>query len=154
MSASLAAETRRAYAAAAARLGPSELDLVSRTRVARNAASGERDRLLGAVIGFYRTGDKPVWAAVLLDLVTPAMLARLTRLSSDVPAVDLEDLRSQFLVEVLQAAATMPMPANARFVERRLILRAGWRVRRWLGRERRWRSSCVALESITGEVPK
>jgi len=55
------------------------------------------------------------------------------------------------VIQLLEAAATIPFPANPRFVERRLILRAGQGVRRWLRKERRWRSACQPLESSAEE---
>ena len=74
MAASLAADTREAFGRAKAALDQFEVDLVARARASTNEASGERDRLLESVVRAYRFGDREVWAAVLLDLLTPALL--------------------------------------------------------------------------------
>ena len=102
----------------------------------------------------YRFGDRQVWAAVLLDLLTPAMPERLRHFRPEPPAIDSEDVRGEFVVQLLEAVATMPFPPDLRFVERRLILRAGQGVRRWLRKERRWRSACQPLESSAKEESK
>ena len=151
MAASLAVDTREAFCRAKASLAQFELDLVERARMSTNQASGERDRLLESIVFAYRFGDRQVWSAVLLDLATPALLERLQHFRPEPPAIDLEDVRAQMVVELLEAAATMPFAPGLRFVERRLILRAGQGVRRWLRKERRWRSRCQSLELLVKE---
>jgi hypothetical protein len=138
MATSLASQTRNGFEHAEGSLGD-RVHLVRRARATANERSGERDRLLGEIVWAYRTGDRQVWGAVLLDLLTPALLKKLKRYSPEEPVVDLEDIRQQLVVELLQAAATMPFPPGTDFVERRLVLRAGQGVRRWLSRERRYR---------------
>ena len=154
MASNLAVDIREAFGCSRAALAEPELDLVERTRASRNAASGERDRLLRSVIEAYRLGDRRVWAAVLLDLLTPAILERIRLLRAEPPAIDAEDIRSQFVVELLNAAAVMPLPPDARFVERRLVLRASQGARRWLSKERRWRATCQPLERLALEDSK
>ena len=146
MAASLAVETREAFGRAKASLAQFEMDLVARARASTNEASGERDRLLESVVMAYRFSDRQVWAAVLLE--------RLRHFRSEPPAIDSEDVRDEFVVQLLEAAATMPFPADLHFVERRLILRAGQGVRRWLRKERRWRGACRPFESLAGEESK
>ena len=154
MAASLAVDTREAFGKAKAALAEFEMELVVRARATTNEASGERDRLLESVVMAYRFSDKQVWAAVLLDLLTPALLERLRRFRPNPPGVDSEDLRAEFVAQLLEAAATMPFPADPRFVERRLVLRAGQGVRRWLAKERHWRRVCQPLESLSTEETK
>ena len=154
MAANLASDTGEAFASAKVALAQIELDLVARARASTNQASGERDRLLESVVMAYRFGDRQVWAAVLLDLLTPAVLGRLRAYRPEPPAIDSDDVRDQFIAELLDAAATMPFPPDARYVERRLILRAGQGVSRWLRKERRWRSACHPLESLAEEGSK
>lgn len=154
MAASLVVDTKEAFARARAGLSPSEEDLVARARASTNEASGERDRLLESVVRAYRFGDREAWAAVLLDLLTPAVLDRLRHFRPEPPAVDTEDLRAEFVVQLLTAAATMPFPADLRFVERRLVLRASQGVRRWLRRERRWRNACQPMELLDRKESK
>jgi len=154
MAASLATDTREAFGRAKARLSNQELDLVARARAAGNWPTGERDRLLESVVVAYRVGDRQVWAAVLLDLLTPALLEHLRRFRPEPPAIDLEDVRAEFVVQLLEAASTMPFPPNLRFVERRLVLRAGQSVRRWLRKERRWRATCQPNDTLLKEESK
>jgi len=154
MAASLATDTREAFGRAKAALSPHELDLVARARAASNLPTGERDRLLESVVVAYRVGDRQVWAAVLLDLLTPALLVHLRRFRPEPPAIDLEDVRAEFVLQVLDAASTMPFAPNLRFVERRLVLRAGQSVRRWLRRERRWRATCQSIDALLDEESK
>ena len=154
MAASLAVDAREAFARAKVTLSQSQRDLVEYARASTNEASGERDRLLESVVMAYRAGDRQVWAAVLLDLLTPAVLERLRHFRPESPAIDSDDVRDEFVVQLLEAAATMPFPAGLRFVERRLILRAGQGVRRWLRKERRWRGACQTLELVVKEESK
>ncbi len=154
MAASLAVDTREAFGRAKASLDQFEIDLVARARASTNEASGQRDRLLESVVMAYRSGDKQVWAAVLLDLLTPAVLQRLRHFRPEPPAIDSEDIRAEFVAQLLEAAATMPFPPVVRFVEKRLILRAGQGVRRWLRRERRWRSACQPFGWLANEESK
>ncbi len=147
MSASLVVETREAFSSMKAALTQYEVDLVARARASTNEASGERDRLLESVVMAYRFADRKVWAGVLLDLLSPAMLERLRHFRPEPPTIDLEDVRAEFVAQLLEAAATMPFPPDPRFVERRLILRAGQGLRRWLRKERRWRRTCQPLET-------
>ena len=111
-----------------------------------------RDRLLRQVMQSYRTEDTRLWASVLLDLIAPAILARLVRFTATPPVITSEDISQQLLAEVLIAAATMPLPDNARFVERRLMLRAGQAVSRWLRREHRRQSSQEPAELVFADA--
>jgi hypothetical protein len=150
MATSLAIQTRDGFEQAEGSLGD-RANLVRRVRATSNEGSGERDRLLGEIVWAYRSGDRQVWGAVLLDLLTPALLKKLKRYGPEEPVVDLEDIRQQLVVELLHAAATMPFPPGADFVERRLVLRAGQGVRRWLSRERRYRTVHLPLQPEIGE---
>lgn len=154
MAASLAVDMKEAFGRAKAALAQFEVDLVARARASTNEPSGERDRLLESVVMAYRFGDRQVWAAVLLDLLAPAMLARLRHFRPEPPAIDADDLRAEFVAQLLEAAATMPFPADVRFVERRLVLRAGQGVRRWLRKERRWRGACQPLDFLAKEAAR
>jgi hypothetical protein len=146
MTTSLAIHTRDGFEQAEAHLADRH-GLIRRARATSNESSGERDRLLEEIVWAYRTGDRQVWGAVLLDLLTPALLKRLKRYVPEEPVIDLEDIRQQLVVELLQAAATMPFEPGVDFVERRLVLRAGQGVRRWLSRERRYRAVHLPLQA-------
>ena len=72
-----------------------------------------------------------------LTVVAPAILDRLQHLQAKPPVDDPEDVRQQLIVELLQAAASMPLPENPCYLRRALIARANQGVRRRLARERR-----------------
>src|SRR5207248_5974386 len=97
----------------------------------------DRDQVLRSLVYAYRMGPKPLWGPLLLELLAPAIMARIVTFKIVEPAITSEDIRHQLLIEVLEAAATMPMPEDARYVERRILLRAAQRVSRWLAREQR-----------------
>ena len=151
MATSLASQTRLGFEQAAVSL-VDDRDLIARARATSNEASGARDRLLEEIVRAYRIGAREVWGAVLLDLLTPALVDRLKRYRPEPPGLDQEDIRQQLVLELLRAAAGMPLPAGAGFVERRLVLRAGQGVRRWLTRERRFRVIHQQFESVSEEV--
>jgi len=136
MPSSLPVDLRDAYREAAAQLPEADRVALSRVRVLSNAGPPGRAAALSGVVTAYRAGPKTVWAPVLLDLIAPAILARLRRLKPEMPVLDLEDVRQQFLLEVLLAAASMPLPANPLHLRSRLMARANQGVRRWLVRER------------------
>jgi hypothetical protein len=90
-----------------------------------------------ALVLLYRSGPRQIWAPVLLDLLAPALLARLQRLRLEPPFMEEEDIRQQLVVELLRAAAYMPLPENSGFLRRRLLDRANQGVWRRLARESR-----------------
>jgi hypothetical protein len=61
----------------------------------------------------------------------------LQRLRAEPPAIDDEEIRQQFVVEVLRAAAYIPLPENPVWVKGQILSRANQAVRRWLAREGR-----------------
>jgi hypothetical protein len=145
---SLATLTREAYEQATVDLGEAEQALVSCARRSRNRRATDRDALLASIVESYRKGPRETWAAVLLDVLTPAILKRLERYRAEEPTISAEDIRQQFVMELLTVAATAPMPADAKFVERRLLLRAGQGIRRWLRKEGRYRAFCESLDEL------
>ena len=90
-----------------------------------------------AIVLAYREGPREVWGPILLEVLAPALLARLRRLRTEPPVVDDEDIRQQLVMEVLLAAARMPLPKEASYLRSRLMARANVAVRRWLQREYR-----------------
>ena len=113
-----------------------EVALATRARVLSAAWGGRPVPVMVAVLA-YRTEPRQLWAPVILDLMAPAILASLQRLREEGPVAVDEDLSQQLILEVLSAAASMPLPANPTYMRRRLIARANQGVRRWLEREGR-----------------
>lgn len=135
MSESLAVLIEEGFRAAVARTGegPDPADLRVRAR-ARPLSPAERDEVFLEAVLAYRTGPKQVWAAVILEILAPAILARLTYLQPPEAAVDSEDLRQQLILQVLRAAARVPLERGPSYLRRRVLLRADKAMERWLVR--------------------
>ena len=151
MSSSLSVDLREAFRQAALELPDAQLLVVERARDSSNRRRSERSLGLLAVVLAYRAGPRRVWGPVLLDLLAPAMLARLQRLRAEPPVMDEEDLRQQLVLEVLRAAAGMPLPENPIYLRSRLMARANQGVWRWLAREGRRQSRQHSFEALEGE---
>ncbi|HEX3629053.1 MAG TPA: hypothetical protein VHW91_01165 [Candidatus Dormibacteraeota bacterium] len=140
------------------------LDVQAQTLVAaaRKRRSVERGRALMAIVLAYREGPRELWGPILLDLLAPALLARLRRLRSEPPVMDDEDIRQQLVMELLRAAAGMPLPDQPSYLRSRLMARTNQAVRRWLQRERRRQSrqhsfeahAETAIASASGQRPE
>ena len=150
MSNSLSVELKEARLQLASDFPEVDLSLTKRARVLSNGLGDRRAELMAAVLA-YRTESKALWGPVVLELLAPALIACLHRLRAHPPVMDSDDLRQQLIVEALRAAGTMPIPANPRYLRRRLVARASLSVRRSLereGRRQRLQSSFDALEEI------
>jgi len=100
-----------------------------------------RDVLLWELIGLYRRGQRQLWAPLLLELMGLAMSHRLQRYQALDPTLDADDIAQQLAIEVLEAALNIPLPAEPRWVEARLLKRATKRLQRWLAKEAK-KQSC------------
>ncbi len=98
-------------------------------------------------------GPRQLWAPVLLDLLAPAMLHRLRRLRDEPPVMVEEDIRQQLVLELLHAAAMMPLPNNPAHLKAALLHRANQGVRRKLARERRRQRRQGSYEAMAEERP-
>ena len=65
--------------------------------------------------------------------------------------MDEEDIRQQLVLELLHAAATMPLPAEPGYLKSRLMARANQGVRRWLAREGRRQLRQQSFEAMEKE---
>ena len=151
MSSSLSVELREAFREVADELPEAERGVVARVRDSSKRRRSERSLGLLAVVLAYRAGPRRVWGPVLLDLLAPALLARLQRLRAEPPVMDEEDLRQQLVLEVLRAAAAMPLPANPGYLRSRLMARANQGMWRWLAREGRRQSGQRSFEALEEE---
>jgi hypothetical protein len=129
------------------------LDDLPRLMQCREVPACRQDDLLAATIRAYRRGPAGLWAPILLSMLGPALVRAAARLQVQPPAVDDEDIDQQIVMEALRAAAEMPLPDECRFVQRRLVLLASKRLRRWLERERRRQTSQESFEVMTEERP-
>ena len=144
---SLSTDLPEAYSRALEELPPEAHALVSRARAARGRSPAERDQALVAVVLSYRAGPRRLWAPVLLGLLGPALLERLQRLGEQPPVVNEEDIRQQFVVELLHLAETLPL-RDGRYLRSRLLLRTNQAVRRWLANEGFRRRAQVSFDAL------
>jgi hypothetical protein len=143
---SFADELRQGFLQIAGCLSDQESAIVARARDPINTGAVERNRLLAKVVSAYRTGPKPVWGAVLLDLLAPTLVVILQGLRPVPPTIDEAELRQQLIAEALHAAATVPLLESGRQTRFRLTSRAYTRMLRWLAREGRRRRHQVSFE--------
>ena len=125
-------------------------DALARVRQQARAGRGTPtwDALLREVVESYRLGPKQGWAPVLLEALAPAMTCELLRLRPLAAGVSSEDVSQQLVLEVLAAAALIPLPPGCAYVDRRILMRAHNRVSRWLRREARLEASCVYVNPL------
>ncbi len=148
MSSSLVADLRDSYQEVACALSEESSALLARARNSSNAGRRERGRSLRAIVDAYRARPGELWGSVLLDLLAPALLARLQRLRTELPVIDEEDIRQQLVFELLRAAARMPLPSEDRYLKTALIARANQGVCRWLAREARRQMNQLSVEAM------
>jgi len=110
---------------------------------ALGASLAVRDAALLVVVEAYRADTK--WSALLLDLLRPEMAFRVAVFRPRPPVIDAADIYSQLVLEILRAAAKMPLPPDARRVGYRIVRRAGWAVNRWLRREANYQAHLEPL---------
>ena len=148
MSRSFVADLRDGYQEVACALTEESSALLARARDSSNAGRRERGRSLRAIVDAYRAGPRELWGSVLLDLLAPALLARLQRLRTEPPVIDEQDIRQQLVFELLRAAAKMPLPIEDRYLKTALIARANQGVCRWLAREARRQMNQQPVEAM------
>jgi len=129
---------------------------LSRRNRRRRAMAGHRkaqgrDAYLEDLIRRYRA-DPATWSPVLLEAIGPAAVARIAHFVSPSPVIDAEDVAQELILQLLLAAATMPLPHGARWVERRLVLRAGTGVSRWLQREANYQRGIEPRSEVDDEA--
>jgi DNA-directed RNA polymerase specialized sigma24 family protein len=117
----------------------------------RSVALSAQDELLAHAIYIYRASGRPVWSAIVLEMLGP-MLASAESCFPYVPAqVTTDDLCQQLIVECLHAARHMKLPNPARDVQgriRRMTLR---RTAAWLRRMSRGGGDDVELTEQAGQ---
>jgi hypothetical protein len=94
-----------------------------------------RDLLLWELVTLYRRGQRQLWAPLLLDVMEQALVHRLHRYQAPDPTFDAGDIAQQLVIEVLEAALDIPLPAEPVWIEARLLKRATKRLQRWLAKE-------------------
>lgn len=135
MATTLATELRQGFNQVGRTLPEEALVQVARARDSMNTGPDERNRLLAEIVAAYRAGPRQLWGPVILDLLAPALIELLQWIRAEPPTVDEEEIRQQLVLEVLRAAATIPIHRGGRDMKVRLLARAHKYVVRWLIRE-------------------
>ena len=80
----------------------------------------EQGAVLAAVIRCYRRQSSAAWTALLLEMVSPSLVATSIRFTYVPNGVDEEDVQQQVMVEALHAAWHMRLPEQTGFTLPRL----------------------------------
>jgi DNA-directed RNA polymerase specialized sigma24 family protein len=87
----------------------------------------EQGAVLAAVIRCYRRTPTPGWSALLLEMLSPTLVASSIRFTYSPVGVDEEDVQQQVMVEALHAAWHMRLPQEPGYTLARL---SDWAVSR------------------------
>lgn len=148
MANSLATELREGYRLVAGSLSEDALTLIACARDLIHVSPVDRNRLLAQIVCAYRVGPRQIWGPVLLDLLAPALIVMLQGLRPVPPVIDEEEIRQQLLVEVLSAAASIPLQESGRQTKFRITSRAYTGMLRWLAREGRGQRCQDSFEAL------
>ncbi len=80
----------------------------------------EQGSILAAAIRCYRKAPTPAWSALLLEMLSPTLVATSIRFTYAPIGVDEEDVQQQVMVEALHAAWHMRLPQQPGFTLARL----------------------------------
>jgi DNA-directed RNA polymerase specialized sigma24 family protein len=80
----------------------------------------EQGAVLAAVIRCYRRAPTPAWSALLLEMLSPTLVATSIRFPYAPTGIDEEDVQQQVIVEALHAARQMRLPRQTGFTLSRL----------------------------------
>jgi hypothetical protein len=100
----------------------------------RAGKSADQDAVWLAVVRCCRQRDARLWTPVLLYMLAPAIINEAYRLALAVLRIDPIEIQQQLLVEVLAAAASLPLDERSRRVQTRLVKAASRQVEDWLRR--------------------
>jgi hypothetical protein len=123
-------------------------ELVTVTHDRRSALSLQ-DEVLAASIRCYRRSPSSAWAAVLLEMLSPMLVAAGNRFSFLPDGVSEEDVHHQLIAEVLHAARFLALPKRTEHIQLWVKRRVLTRIARWLMGN--IRSQCESLERVVEE---
>ena len=98
----------------------------------RRAPLPLQDEVLAATIRCYRRSPSGEWAAVLLEMLSPMLVAAGSRFSFLPDGVSEEDVHHQLMVETLHVARFLALPRRVDHVQLWVQRRVLTRVARWL----------------------
>lgn len=108
-------------------------ELIALARDAEVAVE-RQDEVYGAIVRSYRKGPRPVWGAVLLEMLAPALIAAASDVAARGAATPPEDLDQQVLVETLATAAQIPLWRD-QWLKRRIMIRVSIALVRWSAKQ-------------------
>jgi hypothetical protein len=130
--------------------GPPSPDIRRRVETARVLSLKDRDELLHGLVLGYRSGDRPLWAPLILELMETSVRIRVSRYRPEGPTMAMADVYQDLVCALLEDALSIPLDGPA-FLERRLLLRSADRVSRGLQAEARYQEEIESLEGWAGE---
>jgi len=131
----------------AGELSDDALELFARARDNLYLGRADQDRLLADLVAAYRAGSRQLWGPVILDLLAPALVQLLRELRPVPPLIDEDEIRQQLVLEVLRAAAKIPI-RDSFDMKFRLISRACKPIVRWLTREGHRQRNQASYEAL------
>jgi len=131
----------------AGELSHDALELFARARDNLYTGRADQDRLLADLVAAYRGGPRQLWGPVILDLLAPALVQLLRELRPVPPLIDEDEIRQQLVLEVLRAAAKIPI-RDTFDMKFRLLSRACKPIVRWLAREGRRQRNQASYEAL------
>jgi hypothetical protein len=130
--------------------GPPGPDIRRRVGEGRGLSLKDRDELLHGLVLGYRSGDRPCWAPLILDLMETSIRIRVSRYRPEGPTMAMADVYQDLVCALLEDALSIPLDGPA-YLERRLLLRSADRVTRGLQAEARYQEDIESLEVWAGE---
>jgi hypothetical protein len=125
--------------------GPPSPDVRRRVDKARVLSLKDRDELLHGLVLGYRSGDRHLWAPLILELMETSIRIRVSRYGPGGPTMAIADVYQDLVCALLEDALSIPLDGPA-FLERRLLLRSADRVTRGLQGEARYQEAIESLE--------
>jgi DNA-directed RNA polymerase specialized sigma24 family protein len=113
----------------------------------------EQGAILAAVIRCYRRSPTPAWSALLLEMLSPTLVATRNRFTYCPIGVDEEDVQQQVIVEALHAAWHMRLPQEPGFTMTRLSDWVVSRTARMLVRNSRAETESLEQVDVQPERP-
>src|SRR5712692_9030092 len=91
-----------------------ESDLAERVRAPRSLDLRQRDELLYELVLAYRSGERSVYACLILELLGTFLRIRVSRYRPVEPAISIQDVYQQLALAVLHDSRTIPLQSAER----------------------------------------
>jgi hypothetical protein len=98
--------------------------------------AGDAPQTWAGLLEAYRTGEKQLWSALLIERLGPWLIAARQQLHAVPPYLDREDVAQELVLEVLRIASRWRPVCEDHWIPRRLVERAARKVLKSLLAER------------------